>query len=34
MQTPYVIRELDNLLRKYAEYQQFVWLNEGKSVIL
>lgn len=25
---------MDNLLRKYAEYQQFVWRNEGKSVIL
>ena len=25
---------MDNLLRKYAEYQQFVWWNEGKSVIL
>ena len=25
---------MDNLLRKYTEYQQFVWRNEGKSVIL
>ncbi len=25
---------MDNLLRKYAEYLQFVWWNEGKSVIL
>ena len=24
---------MGNLLRKYAEYQQFVWRNEGKSVI-
>ena len=34
MQTPYVLRKLDNLLREYAEYQQFVWRNEGKNVIL
>ena len=25
---------MGNLLRKYAEYQQNVWRNEGKSVIL
>ena len=27
-------RIIYELLRKYPEYQQFVWRNEGKSVIL